>query len=339
MSIFRLHAYSVEPTRTTVTTIAPVGGEIRSTPELEHALNRSIRTARFGDRTLVDFQVDTTTRSNEVRDLVLSYAFGDDEAASTAAESLASRVSNAMDLRSTPGLFVMAAEREDDQCTVFLWTFPRDEAFQFRSGLGGPSIQILTDVFSQTSRLRKAARFRGRNLRNEFLRGRVLDFQVNQKSKAVADFWIAKFLQCGFGLRGDAGTRLIARAFRASFDSCDNFTDREQLFVAMLALRSSPRRRWSPQEISEEYLSGDAQQAFLDAIPNQVTRSTTFEFQTEVLDRVLRFRIFELDTGVFVSSPPTEIGQSVIVIIEDTPERHLTCEGLIVGEKVRTQHA
>ena len=39
--------------------------------------------------------------------------------------------------------------------------------------------------------LRKAAIFEGRNLRNEFLQGRVLDFQADKISQDVADFWIS----------------------------------------------------------------------------------------------------------------------------------------------------
>ena len=131
MDLFRLHAFTVQPSRTAEASVPPAGGEVRVSKELTNVLNQNVRVARLDQRTLVDFQVDPVTRTNETRKLVLSYAFGDSQAADTAADSLALRLSNAMDFRSKVALFVLSALQEDPQRTVILWIFPRDEAFQF----------------------------------------------------------------------------------------------------------------------------------------------------------------------------------------------------------------
>ncbi len=337
MNLTRLHAYTVEPSRTSQIPTNAIGGSVRITDELRDVLDKNITTARFDHRTIVDFQTDPATRTNETRDAVISYGFDDSQMADQSASLLANRLSVAMDLRSHPALFVVAAFEDDSSRSIILWTFPRDAAFQFHTEQAGASIDILTDIFSQTSNLRKAARFNGRRLRNGFLSGSVLDFQVNQKSKLVADFWISRFLQCTLSLHADAGTKLVARAFRNAIDVCQNTNDQEALIGAILALHHTQRRRWSPQQIADEFLDGRAKTEFLGAIPNPQTQTTAFDFLTDTFDRVLRYRIFRLRTGVFVSSPLEEVGKSVK--IQGERERRLSCEGVIVEEKVRIQHA
>lgn len=339
MELFRLHAYAVSPQKGAEEVSDPEGGAVAINEELRRVIGENLTSARFDSRTLVDFQVDPNTRTNEVRDLVLSYTFGEPATAKAAALALAKRLSMAMDLRSTPCLFIPAALRHDEGRTVTLWTFPRDEAFRFYRRRSGPSIQVLTDVFSQTSRLRKAAHFRGRNLRNHFLSGRALDFQANYASRDVADFWIGRFLDCRLGLAGEAGTRLLARTVRKAYGECGDPVDREELYTAMMAMRRSPQKRLSLQDFADRYLDKDgaAYGAFKAAVPNQESLHAVFDFQTEVFDTALQFRVFQLHTGVFVSSPLAEIGESVRVT--EGRQKQLSCEGAIVDEHLRTRHA
>ena len=63
-------------------------------------------------------------------------------------------------------------------------------------------------MINQTSSLEKGdSQFQGRQLRSDFLSGRVLDFQADHASRDVADFWIGRFLECGLGIAGDARDR------------------------------------------------------------------------------------------------------------------------------------
>ena len=339
MDLFRLYAYAISPRRGASGAYEAEGGAVTINDELRRVIDENLASAAFDSRTRVDFDVETASRTNQVRDLVVSHAFGEPAQARAAAAALASRLSSAMDLRSTPCLFISAAFREDDHRTVTLWTFPRDEAFRLRQRSSGPLIQILTDIFSKTSRLRKAAQFAGRNLRSHFLSGRVLDFQANHASKDVADFWITRFLECRFGLAGEAGTRLLARTVRKAYDTCKDADDQEQLYAAVMAMRRSPHKRLSLEDFADRYLTkdGSAYKAFIGAIPNRESSSAVFDFQTETFDRTLHFRVFQLNTGVFVTSPLTEIGGSVQ--ITGGIEKHLSCKGDIVEEHLRTRHA
>jgi hypothetical protein len=338
MELFRLHAYSVLPQRKTDDPEPSVGGAIKITPQLKTVMDSNIAEAKFSQQPLVDFEVDTESRTNETRDAVMFFAFGEPSQARSAALELALRLSMAMDRRSTPCLFVPAALRDGALHRVILWIFPREDAFQLRQDTAGPTIEILTDVFSQKSRHRKAAQFEGRYLKTEFLQGRILDHQANAVSRDFADFWMSGFLQCVLSMKDDAGTRLLAKTIRLSYDDLPEAADREQLHSAIIAVRHSPQRRVSLYTFAERYLEGEAKETFLNRVPNEHALRSSFNFDLETFDTTLQFRIFELEKGVFVSSPLAEIGATVKISGHDD-ERQLRCEGRIVTERMRTRHA
>jgi hypothetical protein len=308
------------------------------TAELRSIIYDNIASAAFDKRTQIDFDVDPSTRTNEVRDYVMSFAFGDGADGRVAALCIARRLAGAMDNRSTPCLLIIAGLERADERVVTFWTFPRDEAFRLRQRRSGPTIQILSDVFSKTSRLRKGAEFRGRQLRNHFLSGKALDFQADHANKELADFWIARFLQCRHGIGSETGTRLLARIVRRAYERCSDSEDQEELYSAMIAMRRSPHKRISLQQFADRYLrtDGNARDAFMRAVPNAESVNALFEFSTSTFDDALQFRVFQLRSGVFVSSPLKEIGESVQ--ISEGPERRLSCEGTVVDERLRTRH-
>jgi hypothetical protein len=338
MELFRLHAYSVMPQRKADEPQDAVGGAIKVTPQLKAVMDSNIVDAKFEQQPLVDFDVDTNSRTNETRDAVMAFAFGEPPQAKSAAVELALRLSMAMDRRSTPCLFIPAALRDGALHRVILWIFPREDAFQLRQDSTGPTIEVLTDVFSQKSRHRKAAQFDGRYLKTEFLQGRILDHQANGAARDFADFWMTGFLQCVQAMKDDAGTRLLAKTVRLAYDDLAEPLHREQLHAAIMAVRHSPQRRVSLYTFAERYLDGEARDAFLRRVPNDHALRSTFNFDLDTFDTTLQFRIFELEKGVFVSSPLAEVGATV-KILDRGKERQLTCEGRIIDEKMRTRHA
>lgn len=337
MEFFRLHAYSVVPQRTLDETVPSTGGAIKPNAELRAVMEESEKSAKFDKQPLVEFIVDSLTRTNEIRDAIMAFAFGETAQAKAAALLLVRRLATSMDERSAPCLFIPTAYQYEEQARVVLWVFPRDGAFQLRVNRDNPSIGILKNVFSQTSRLRKAAAFEGKKLRTDYLSGRVLDHQAGSPTRDVADFWVSRFLQCASSLRNEAGTRVLAKVVRHAYETCSAPSAKEQIQTAMMAVRQSPQKRISLAAFANNYLEGEAKDAFLAAAPNNQTRATFFDFDRETFDDILQFRVFQLDTGVYVSTPPTEIGLSVQ--ISGQTDRKLVCEGRIINEKMRMRHA
>jgi len=338
MELFRLHAYSVVPQRTIDDAEAPVGGAVIVNAELRSVMDANMAGARFDQQPLVDFDADTGTRTNETRDAIMTFAFGEPATAKAAAMGLADRLSLAMDRRSTPCLFVPVVLRQEASCRVILWIFPREDAFQLREAAGAPTIEVLTDVFSQKSKHRKAAQFEGRNLKTGFLQGRVLDHQANAVSRDFADFWVGRFLECVLSMKDDAGTRLLAKTVRQTYDVLETSQEREQMHSAVVAIRHSPQRRVSLYTFAERYLDGEPKAAFVKNVKHAHALNSPFNFDRDIFDETLQFRVFELERGIFVSSPLPEIGESV-KISGAGENRRLTCQGRIVDEKLRTRHA
>ena len=72
MDLFRVNAYSVSPSRREDPPLEPEGGAIAITPNLRQVIDDNLKSASLNKRTSVNFQVDTKTRTNETRDLIMS---------------------------------------------------------------------------------------------------------------------------------------------------------------------------------------------------------------------------------------------------------------------------
>jgi len=248
---------------------------------------------------------------------------------------LANRLGASMDQRSSAALLLLVAfGKGTEKRRTVVWIFPNEEAFQFRRNATEPSIEVLQDVFSQRSKLRKAAMFEGRNARAEYLEGRILDLQAGSRKQDVAEFFISTFLGCTLSITSDIGSRILAETLRAVYDHLADPSQREQLHSAIVAIRNAPGSRISLEAFAERYLGPELGAEFLERAPNQETAAAMFEFSKQSFDDVLQFRVFELKNGLYVYAPLAQVGDTVRVT-----DGHLVCEGTIEKEKLRTKHA
>jgi hypothetical protein len=196
------------------------------------------------------------------------------------------------------------------------------------------TIELLNDIFSRSSRLRKLALFDGRQIRSHFTTARVLDFQAGGVGE-VARFWIDRFLDAQFSISDEAGTRLLARTISKVSDRELSPDEREQLQVAAIAVRTMPQPHWSLEQFATRMLSGDVRAAFLAEAPNDESRRSVFGFARQVFEDTLRTRVFRLDGGVTVYSPLEQVGQTVRVV---RSEGAAATEGENVrGERLRVE--
>lgn len=336
MNLLRVYAFAVIPQRKADTPTAPTGGSITINADIQTALDDAFRKAKLDQQDAIDFRVDPTSRTCESRDLVVELAFGNPRKAKSVATKIAARLGTSMDERSPSALLVLAASQDNGNTRrTTIWAFPRDESFQFRSNKSGVVVKLLQDTFSRNSRLRKAAMFEGHNTKSDFLSGRVLDYQAASSRKA-ADYWIDLFLDCTLGLKGEAGTKILARCLQTAFASSEDPAVRENLYAAMMTARHANWRRMSLKKFARDHLNDDAKPLFLDASPNDETKGSMFDFKKDVFDRTLNFRVFHLEDNVYVSAPFGTIGKSVKVT--DGHKKRLSYKGVIVDEKVRARH-
>ncbi|MBL9164631.1 MAG: hypothetical protein JNL18_18025 [Planctomycetaceae bacterium] len=336
MNLLRVYAHTVFPQRTAEDPQTPDGGSLTINADVQTALDEAFAKAKLDQQDTIDFRIDTQSRTCEVRDLVMELAFGDARRSKGIATKLASRLSLAMDDRSPSSLLVLAASGDGATMRrITVWAFPRDESFQFRNNKSGVVVKLLRDTFSRNSRLRKAAVFEGRRTRTDFLSGRVLDHQASTGHKA-ADYWINDFLDCTLGLKGEAGTKILAQCLQTAFSKADSSAIRENLYAAMLTAHNANWRRTSLRKFARDHLSPQAKTLFLDASPNEEAKGATFDFKKDVFAKKLNFRIFHLENNIYVSAPFDAIGTDVT--LSDGRQKVLKCEGVVLEEKVRARH-
>lgn len=343
MDLFRIYAYAVSPQRKARAKQAPSGGAFPVNDDIRKALDALLASSKLVSQAEVHFRIDgdnnSPPRQHAVRDLVMDFAFQGPSKAKSAAQALSTRLADSMDERSPPTtLFILAVGRSGALRRMTMWAFPHDEAFQFRSSNNRPRIRLLDDIFSRSSRLRKAVLFQGRNRNSDFLTGRILDQQAMGGFGKAADYWISNFLDCRLGLEGEAGTRLLAKHLQEAYGSLDDQADRDQLYNAMTAIRTSPKTTWSAKQFATQYLQGEAKRVFVESVPADL-RNLSFKFQRDVFEAKLNFRVFRLENDVYVSAPFGTIGNNKTVRISDGQQRRLRCEGPIADEKVRARHA
>lgn len=323
MDLFRLYGFAIDPQRLVDEDLFtdPLGGALPIRQSLRGALAKSLKTAdQSGMMTKVVLEVDQQPgggRGSAVRDSVLELAFGRAPKAENGALQLARRLSKAMDERSPECLFLLAAYREGDKRQVALWIFPQDEAFRFSpGGTQGSNIELLTDIFSRTSGLRKMALFSGRNIDAHFLDAQVLDYQVG-RADDVADFWVRRFLAAELMITPAQGTKVLADALKRASEADLSADENRQVQAAALAVHTMQREHWSLEQVAQEFLAGKAKEVFLSSVDNEEARTSVFRLDRQALERGLSMRNFRLPDGVFVSAPITEVGEGKLVQILD----------------------
>lgn len=338
MNLVRIHAYQLSPRRTAETPSAVVGGKFPISTAIRNSLDDLFVKSGLATQAEVDFRLGdgATIGTHPVRQLLLNFSFGGATTAATASQQLSEKLADSMDYRSPPALLMMTCLENGRQRRTIMWAFPQETGFQFRSNTAGARIRLLKDIFSHSSRLRKAALFEGRNRRSGFVSGRIIDHQALGLSGAGADYWIDKFLECQFALSGVMGTRRLAGYLRAAHDSLSNQTDKDQVFSAILAIRTSPTRNWTYQRVASRFLAGDAQAEFLGRIPVR-ERALAFSFDRDEFEKRLNFRVFETQNGIYISAPFGTVGTTVRLIGQN--QRRVQVDDVVVDEKVRSRHA
>lgn len=187
VSIQRLFAFTVPPRRTSNAKAHSLGGQCGLNIGLHQLIADSIVRAKF----------DTGPEG---------------------AARIAMRLANAMDERSDACLLIICIENKGAERRVTIWAFPKDTAFQFSMTGEQSHVDILKEVFSQSSTLRKAAMFQGKDSDKGFVDGRIVDHQIGSKSKKVAGLWVDRFLQCSLSFTSAIATSELSRALRTAMD-------------------------------------------------------------------------------------------------------------------------
>jgi hypothetical protein len=308
-----VHAFVIEPTPEDQPFEA-LGGSVSTSKQLDAVLRTSYA-ALDGEGFQVDLKVDDTTRESHIRGLLQQYAYGQTRAPHSAAESVAEALARAIDGRSNPCLLVIAAYGADSNRTVAMWTFPRESAFQFRRQRGADAqLNILQDLFSQDSKLRKGALFSGRSAdgKNDFIRGRVMDFQAKSSQREVAAFWLERFLNARFAMKAPHLTRILAQHLKRLSTTVASGDDnlKNQLFAAALSLSVGPKQTTTLRDIVAQHFDAQLHERILAGLPPDAL-DTPFEVHRETMEKNANIAEFKFANGAEVAIPLNKVEKDV----------------------------
>lgn len=311
------------------------GGFVDNLADLEAALADKSLIDALRNGTPMSFPFEGDERQHPVRSSIMDFAFKASQDQLDASLNLCERLASKMDGRNKNCLLLVSVHAVDASSAareVIVWMFPYDRVIQ-RSG----SRVALQDAFSLTSGLRKAATFRGMNVRTGFLSGIALDHQSSNADQRVANFWISGFLGGELQVQSREGTLLAASAFRTANKALAGDEEAQEHLVAAIAqLRARTDRPWTIENIADSLLpDGHARDAFLRASGNGPETRSPFSIALDQFDQKIKYRVFKLDNGITVSAPFVEVGESV-TIQESVDGPTLTATGRIKGESIRS---
>ncbi|QDV85583.1 hypothetical protein [Planctomycetes bacterium TBK1r] len=308
MNLTRLFAYEVFPQKGVANPVQPEGGLIKPQSELKRTLANLIRDNRLDSQTPISFCVDdprAAHRQNAVRERLMRFAFGAGATIGKNAGDLALRLSQVMDDRSNPFLLLLSCFKDKSKARVVLWAFPKDEGLKFSTTAKGAKVEVVEDVFNISSALKKAAIFTGENKPNSFWEGRMVDIQSGR-----TDLWVERFLACRLSVSGIYGTTLLSEHLTKAYKQSDSLTVREELFNAIVGVRTAPVKRTSFLKFANDYLGNDAKSEFLAVVPVDQQRMS-FDFDRDTFEKKIGFRAFKMSDDVFITAPLGTIDQSV----------------------------
>jgi hypothetical protein len=288
----------------------PEGGKINVSASLRQALDQMIRQNRLDSQTPIAFEVRqprSGQRKNEVRETLLTVAFGTGNHVAESAGSLSLRLSTFMDERSHPFLLLLSVFRDQKKSTVVLFAFPRDEGFRFSMTSNGANVEVVRDIFNISSNLKKAAMFTGVYSDDSFWEGRMVDLQSGR-----TDLWVERFLACQLSVSGLHGTSLLSEYLTTAYRETTSQTVREELFNAIIAVRTAPFRRMSFLRFANDYLGNDAKSEFLSVVPPD-SQNMSFDFDRATFERKVGVRVFRMADNVIVAAPFPAINKSLMV--------------------------
>jgi hypothetical protein len=331
----RGYAAVVYPAKRDEAAQPPSAYVLKTDVEFRRALSAAINMAERRPMSAVVFNM-TDDRRHPVREAILKLAFGQTRTPLPAMAELATRLAQSTDRRTQPSLFIAIVDERGDARRVSMYVFPEESTYALRHSGEETAEAFLEHVnsFVVESRLRKVARFEGKKIKSHFLGGSVVDLQIGSSPRAVADYWVTDFLEASFAINDAKGTSLVAEGLKAVFRKA-NGEGRQAVMEAAMALMASGRRTWSLERIAKEYLPPELASTFYSVASNADVLTGNFTLSKELLRERINYRVFQLETGVWVSSPFSEVGRSVTVDTRGN-KRTLIARGVIESERVRS---
>lgn len=228
-----------------------------------------------------------------------------------ASKEMARALYNAQNRVNNPGLLTVVTGRLVDEPCVAVLKLQHHEAMQMHpittdDGRQTFSATILGDLtLTDDTRVFKAALFRSTGAGPLALEGLASDDQRGAGLGAdLADFWLLKFLGCGFATAPDRQTREFYDAATAYFDTLDDPEQKIEYRRALTAALLAPATTISAPEFSEQFLRDEHKAGYDQTLAEREVPTTAFDKDIGLIKNQLkRTRIITAHRLTIAGSP------------------------------------
>jgi hypothetical protein len=252
------------------------------------------------------------------------------------ASPLALRLQRATTGTSGMGLMFFCIGRDGKQTRIVLCRFPADEGVVAERTGDDLTVQFVEQVFLKSAHAFKAATFIADGRADQLWVGNVIDRQINNGSKAVADYWIVSFLMAEFATTPAAGTKRLALAMRAASESTDSIRVKQEIVSASSLAPNIPKRAMTIASFCGRLnFSDETTQAVLSKVnPARLIREQ-FRFDAAEFEHHLQYRQVELDNGAILTAPSKEF-ESIFKDTARNGKHTFTTTGEIVNQRLKS---
>lgn len=259
-----------------------------------------------------------------------------------ASQEMARVLYNAQTRVNNPGLLTVVLGRLGGALCVAVLKLQHHEAMRMQpittpEGQRTFSADILGDLtLTDDTKVFKASVFRKTGAGEADLEGLASDDQRGTGLGAdLADFWLSKFLGCGFA---EAPDRVTLEFYDATSTFIDTLPDPEQRIEyrrALVATLLSPATSMSAPQFSEQFLRDNHKASYDAVLAERGVTTTTFDKDLRRIQNHLRRTRVTTEHRLTIVGPPDEIEQRVHIEAGDgdTPPRIVIDDAVVkVGE-------
>lgn len=237
-----------------------------------------------------------------------------------ASKEMARALYNAQNRVNNPGLLTVVTGRLVDEPCVAVLKLQHHEALQMHpitiaDGRQTFSATILGDLtLTDDTRVFKAALFHATGAGPLNLEGLASDDQRGAGLGAdLADFWLLKFLGCGFATAPDRQTREFYDAARTYFDTLDDPGQKIEYRRALTAALLAPPTTISAPEFSEQFLRDEHKAGFEQTLAERGVPTAAFDKDIGLVKNQLQRTRIITAHRLTIAGSPDEIEKRVEV--------------------------
>lgn len=279
------------------------------------------------------FSPENSVKVNGVRDELMTLI---DAPSLEAAKAIAIRLQKATTGSSGMGLMFISIGDDGTAQRLVVSRFPADEGVVAERDTESLTVEFVDQVFLKSSHAYKAVTYLREGKADDMWKGHAIDKQMNNGSKAVADYWIVDFLKSDLLSTPAGGTRRLAQALRAVLTATDDPQIKTEITAAVQLAGNIPNKALTIAEFGDEFhFSTKTKDAIAAKVNPARLVNEKFKFDSGEFSKHLAYKQVELSNGAVLTAPADKFDACFARAQADEGITFSTT-GQVVDERLRT---